>query len=148
MNIGIFPEVNASLNGLTTLLLVSGWLFISRGNQRAHIACMIGALCTSTAFLASYLTYHSLVGSVKFTADGPVRGVYFAILVSHTVLAMLVVPMVAATVIPAIRRRWQRHKRIARWTLPVWLYVSITGVLVYFMLYQWFPSDHLAELGR
>ncbi len=148
MEIRVFPEINASLNTLTTLLLLAGWLFISRQQKRAHIICMASALSTSAAFLACYLYYHYTVGSVKFTAQGPVRTVYFAILISHTVLAMAVVPMVLATVIPALRRRWDKHKRIARWTLPVWLYVSVTGVLVYLMLYQWFPSEHLAEIGR
>lgn len=144
----VFPEVNAGLNLLTTSLLVAGWLFIRRERKRAHIICMASALVTSTAFLASYITYHSLVGSVKFTAEGPVRVVYFTILLTHTVLAVVVVPMVIATVVPALRRRWDRHRRLARWTLPVWLYVSITGVLVYLMLYRWFPSDHLDALGR
>ncbi len=139
----LLPEVNASLNTLTTMLLLLGWQFVRRGQQRAHVLCMSASLLTSTAFLASYLTYHASVGTVHFTAQGPVRTLYFVLLISHTILATAVVPLVVATVVPAIRARFDKHRRIARWTLPIWLYVSITGVLVYFMLYRWFPSSEL-----
>lgn len=148
MDIAHFPELNASLNTTTTLLLLLGWVCIRMGRKRAHIVCMASALVTSTLFLASYLYYHKMVGSIHFTHEGWIRPVYFTILLTHTVLAAAVVPMVAATVLPALRRRWDRHKRIARWTLPVWLYVSVTGVLVYLLLYQWFPSSELHRIGR
>ncbi len=148
MNIGIFPEINAGLNSLSTLFLVAGWVFISRRMKRAHIVCMISALITSAVFLACYSYYHFTFGSIKFTAEGPIRIVYYLILIPHILLAMVIVPLVLATIVPAIRQRWEKHKRIARWTLPLWLFVSVTGVLVYLMLYQWFPSDELYKLGR
>lgn len=140
------PEVNASLNSLTSLLLLLGWHRIRHSSKLAHAVCMGLALLTSTAFLASYLTYHSLVGTVHFTAAGGVRPIYFCLLISHTLLATIIVPMVIMTVVPTIRARFDKHRRIARWTLPLWLYVSATGVLVYFMLYRWFPSDDLAGI--
>ncbi len=136
-----FPEVNATLNSISTCFIVAGWILIRSGRKRAHIVCMICALAVSTVFLTSYLTYHLNFDSVKFTAQGWIRPVYFAILVSHIILAIVIVPMIIATVVPAIRTRWDKHKRIARWTMPLWLYVSVTGVLVYFMLYQWFRPD-------
>lgn len=139
MSLSDFPALNASLNALTTALLLLGYAFIRTERKRAHILCMSAALLTSTAFLACYLYYHFHAGSVRFTAQGTVRTVYFSILLSHTILAMVVVPMVFMTVIPALRARWDKHRRIARWTLPVWLYVSFTGVIIYFMLYQWYP---------
>ena len=145
MTIRDLPTLNAGLNSLTTLLLLLGWWHIARDRKRAHIACMASALVTSAAFLVSYLVYHAHAGSIAFTAQGPVRTVYFVILISHSVLAAAVVPMVLATVIPALRARYDRHRRWARWTLPVWLYVSVTGVLVYLMLYRWWPS---AEIPR
>lgn len=138
------PALNATLNGLTATLLSVGYVFIRRGREGAHRACMIAALLLSVAFLTSYLVYHFNVGSIQFTAEGWVRPVYFSILLSHAVLAVVVVPLVVVTVVRAFRRRFERHRRVARWTLPVWLYVSVTGVLVYLMLYRWFPS---AELG-
>ena len=143
MTLRDLPTLNAGLNSVTTLLLVAGWWFIARDRKPQHIACMATALVTSAAFLASYLYYHAHAGSVRFTAQGPVRILYFTILISHTLLAMAVVPMVFATVIPALRARFDRHRRIARWTLPVWLYVSVTGVLVYLMLYRWWPSSEI-----
>lgn len=138
MSVSDFPALNASLNSIATVLIASGWWFIRHERKRAHIICMVAALCVSTAFLACYLYYHAHVGSVKFTSQGIVRPIYFAILLSHLVLAMVIVPLVAMTVIPALRRRFDRHRRIGRWTMPIWLYVSVTGVLVYLMLYQWF----------
>jgi uncharacterized membrane protein YozB (DUF420 family) len=139
------PALNALLNSVATVLLVAGYLCIRAGNQRAHIACMASALVVSAAFLTSYLVYHAHAGSVKFTATGPVRPVYFALLLSHLVLAIANAPMVVLTVVPALRQRFDRHKKVARWTLPVWLYVSVTGVLVYLMLYQWFPPREVLE---
>ncbi len=135
MELRDFPALNAALNSLATLLLIAGWIAIRRERKLTHIACMTAALVCSALFLGGYLWYHAHVGSVKFTGQGPVRLLYFTILLTHTVLAALVPFLVLATVIPALRARWDRHRRIARWTLPVWLYVSVTGVLVYLMLH-------------
>lgn len=129
------PTLNASLNAIAALLLFTGWLFIRRGLVRLHMTCMIAAVVVSTAFLASYLVYHYQVGSVRFQGTGAIRTVYFAILLSHTVLATTVPFLAAITLVRALRRRFERHRAIARWTLPIWLYVSITGVIVYGMLY-------------
>ena len=146
MDISWFPVVNASLNSLCTLLLVLGWLAI-RGEQKGlHIACMVSALIVSSAFLACYLYYHKEVGSVKFLEQGWIRPVYFTILLTHTVLAAAVVPLVIITVIPALRGRFDKHRKWARWTLPIWLYVSVTGVVIYFVLYQWFPPENLGAI--
>ncbi|HKH47010.1 MAG TPA: DUF420 domain-containing protein [Thermoanaerobaculia bacterium] len=130
------PAVNATLNSLATVLLIAAWVSIKRRRLIAHRNLMIAALVCSSLFLTSYLIYHAQVGSVRFQGTGPVRTVYFAILITHTVLAALVPFLVGITVWRAWRRRWDRHVRIARWTLPVWLYVSVTGVVVYWMLYQ------------
>lgn len=107
---------------------------------------MISAVLSSTLFLISYVTYHLHVGerSTHFTAQGPIRYIYFAMLISHILLAFLTLPLVVLTLVPAFRRRWEHHKRIARWTMPIWLYVSATGVLVYLMVYKWFPPANLA----
>ena len=144
------PPTNATLNAVSTVLLVVGWVCIRRGQKRAHIAVMITALITSLAFLSCYLTYHTMLhryagdASIRFTHQGSlVRPTYFAILLTHVVLAAINLPMIILTVIPAARCRFDKHRRIARWTLPVWLYVSLTGVLVYLMLYRWFPSEML-----
>jgi len=141
MTVHDLPAINASLNGMSAIFLILGWLLIQYNRTRAHIVAMSCALLTSTAFLVCYLTYHWLKAGVvtRFTEEGFIRPVYFALLVSHTVLAMMTLPLVVMTVIPALRARYDRHRRFARWTLPIWLYVSITGVLVYMMLYQWFP---------
>ena len=134
-----WPAVNAALNATCAVLLVAGYSFIRRQNKRAHIACMTSALVISAAFLVSYLTYHAQVGSKHFEGEGPVRSLYFAILISHTILAAVVALWLApVTVVRAARGRFDRHKAIARWTLPVWLYVSVTGVVIYFMLYHWY----------
>ena len=142
MTVSDLPALNASLNGLSAIFIFTGWIFIKRGRRIPHIVCMVAALATSALFLASYLTYHYLKGGrvTKFAYDGWPRDVYIPLLASHTILAMVVLPMVVLTVIPALRARYDKHKRIARWTFPVWLYVSVTGVLVYFWLYQWFPG--------
>lgn len=129
------PTLNASLNALAALLLFVGWLFIRRGNVQAHRACMIAAVAVSTAFLVSYLVYHYQVGSVRFQGTGPIRAAYFTVLISHTILAATVPFLAAITLVRALRRRFERHRAIARWTLPIWLYVSVTGVVVYVMLY-------------
>ena len=133
------PALNAALNGTSALLLASGYLCIRRGKVTAHKACMVSALVLSTLFLASYLTYHYHVGSVPFGGQGWIRTAYFAVLVSHTVLAVTIVPLALVTLSRALRGRFGAHVRIARWTLPLWLYVSVTGVLVYWMLYHLSP---------
>ncbi len=138
MTISDLPALNASLNAFSTVFIAAGWYFIRRGRWRAHIACMITAIISSSAFLTSYLIYHAHAGSVRFTALGIVRPIYYAILLTHVLLAFTVLPLVITTVVPACRRRWDKHRRMGRWTMPIWLYVSVTGVIVYFMLYQWF----------
>jgi putative membrane protein len=132
------PALNATLNSAATVLLVSGWLCIKRRKQAAHIAFMILALIVSVMFLTSYVTYHVMAQPVSFQGVGWSRMVYYPLLISHIILAVVNVPLVLLTVIPAIRQRFDKHKRIARWTMPVWLYVSVTGVLVYLMCYIWF----------
>jgi putative membrane protein len=134
------PTINACLNATSALLLVFGYVFIRRKNIRAHRACMVSAVGTSTLFLICYLTYHYLHGVTRFAGQGKVRAVYLALLTSHTVLAGLLVPLVLMTVYRAWRGAIDRHRRLARWTLPVWLYVSLTGVAVYWMLYHLYPS--------
>ena len=136
----IFPVINASLNGASTVLLLIGHRFIKKGRMPAHRATMITAVITSTLFLTSYLYYHAHVGSVHFQGTGWSRPVYFTILISHVVLAAVIVPLVIVTLTRALRERFDRHRAIARWTYPLWLYVSVTGVLVYFMLYHWFAG--------
>jgi putative membrane protein len=130
------PTLNAVLNGVSAVLLVTGYSLIRRRNVAAHRTCMIAAFATSVVFLASYLTYHYQVGSVRFQGGGTIRVLYFAVLATHTVLAALVPPLAVVTLHRALRSRFDRHRRIARWTLPIWLYVSVTGVVVYWMLYH------------
>ena len=130
------PALNATLNGLSFLILMVGFYSIKNKKVAAHKICMLTAFGVSVLFLISYLTYHYKVGSVHFTKQGWVRPVYFTILLTHTVLAITLVPMVAITLVRALKERFDKHRKIARWTLPVWLYVSITGVVVYLMLYQ------------
>ncbi len=130
------PGVNAALNSASALLLATGYLFIRKGRVALHRLCMLSALLTSTLFLASYLIYHYNVGSVPFRGQGWIRVVYFTILISHTILATAIVPLVLITVTRALKGSFERHKRIARWTLPLWFYVSVTGVVVYWMLYR------------
>lgn len=139
MTIADLPALNASLNSVSTLFIAAGWLLVRRGFWRQHIVCMTIAILTSAAFLVSYLIYHYYAGSVRFTATGLVRPVYFTILITHVLLAFAVPPLVIMAVVPSLRRRWDRHRRIGRWAMPIWLYVSVTGVLVYLMLYRWFP---------
>ncbi len=130
------PHLNALLNTVSAILLLTGYCLIRRRNVAAHRRCMLAALGSSALFLISYLVYHFSVGSVRFEGQGWIRLVYFAVLVSHTVLATAIVPLVLVTVVRALRRRFDRHRDIARWTLPLWLYVSVTGVAVYWMLYR------------
>jgi len=134
----IFPPINATLNGTSAVLLITGRALIMRGRMAAHRAVMIAALITSSIFITSYLYYHYHVGSVHFAGQGFWRPVYFTILITHTTLAAVIVPMIIVTLVRALSERYDRHRAIARWTFPLWLYVSVTGVIVYFMLYQWF----------
>ena len=128
--------VNAALNATSAILIAGGVYFIKRKNIAAHKACMIAALATSTLFLTSYLIYHYNVGSVRFTKSGWIRDVYFPLLISHTVLAAVVLPLVLRTAFLAFKGRFSRHMRIAKWAFPTWMYVSVTGVVVYLMLYH------------
>lgn len=130
------PAVNATLNSLSALLLVTGYVLIRQRRLVAHRNVMIAAVVCSTLFLTSYLIYHAQVGSVRFPGTGLPRTIYLTILLTHTVLAAAVPVLAAITVWRAYRKRWSRHMAIARWTLPIWLYVSVTGVVVYWMLYQ------------
>lgn len=134
------PTVNAALNFLSAVLLVVGFFFIKSKCVQAHKASMLAALTSSACFLISYLIYHYQVGSVPFKGEGFVRNVYFTILISHTILATVVVPMALVTVVRAFKGNFAAHRRSARWTFPIWLYVSVTGVLVYWMLYWLVPS--------
>jgi uncharacterized membrane protein YozB (DUF420 family) len=130
------PALNATLNATCFILLTIGYVLIRRGRVAQHRAVMIAAFCTSVLFLVSYLTYHAQVGSKHFTGQGGIRYVYFAILLTHTILAAAIVPLVLVTLSRGLKRRDERHRAIARWTLPIWMYVSITGVVVYLMLYR------------
>jgi uncharacterized membrane protein YozB (DUF420 family) len=130
------PALNAGLNAASALLLALGWFLIRSGRREAHKRVMLAALACSTLFLTSYLVYHAHVGSVRFRGQGTVRLVYFTILISHTILAVTVVPLALVTLVRALQARFDRHRRIARVTLPIWGYVSVTGVVVYWMLYR------------
>ncbi len=136
MTVYDLPALNASLNALAATCLLVGYVLIRRGNRGAHRNAMVAALAFSAAFLASYLVYHYHVGSRPFTGQGVVRTVYFVILITHVILAIVIVPLVLVTVSRALSARFDQHRRIARWTWPLWMYVSITGVIVYLMLYQ------------
>ncbi|MFM8734481.1 MAG: DUF420 domain-containing protein [Pirellulales bacterium] len=129
---------NAVLNTLATLLLVAGWVFIRRGRVAAHRAAMVAAFATSAVFLACYLTYHYAVGHVPFRGEGASRPVYFTILISHILLAVAVPALALRMFFLAWKGRWEAHRRLGRITLPIWLYVSVTGVVIYLMLYHWF----------
>ena len=141
----IFPHVNASLNGLSSLLIISGFYFIMKGDQKKHMASMLGASFVSAVFLACYLIHHSIrtyvfgLGPTRFTHEGLIRPIYFTILTSHTILAIVVTPFVLLTLYRGLKGNFDKHKKIARLVFPVWLYVSITGVLVYLILYQFYP---------
>jgi uncharacterized membrane protein YozB (DUF420 family) len=136
----VLPHLNATLNATSFVLLLSGYYFIRRKRVNAHRNCQIAALTTSVLFLIFYLTYHAHHGTTRFKGQGIARPIYFTILTTHTILAALIVPLVIITVLRAKRGDFLRHKAIARWTLPMWLYVSVTGVLVYLMLYHLYPS--------
>ena len=136
MNDSILPHVNAALNFLSFLLLAVAFYQIRRGNVSLHRRLMLSALAVSGLFLVSYVTYHAQYGSVRFTGQGPVRAVYFFILITHVILAAAIVPLVIITLRRALAGDFARHRRIARWTYPLWVYVSVTGVVVYLMLYH------------
>ena len=140
MTLANLPPINATLNALSAIFLAAGFFFIRRKNVPAHRKCMLSAFATSTVFLACYLTYHLSVKAVtKFAGQGWVRPVYFTILISHVSLAMTILPLAIITLTRALRERFDSHRRIARWTWPIWMYVSVTGVIVYLMLYQFYP---------
>lgn len=136
MTVTDLPALNATLNGISTILLITGWVLIKRGERQKHRACMIAALVTSALFLTSYVIYHYNVGSVPFRGTGWIRTVYFAVLIPHVILAAAIVPPILITASRGLSAKYDKHRRIARWTLPLWLYVSVTGVIVYLMLYQ------------
>jgi putative membrane protein len=138
--LSLLPTVNASLNALSGVFLLLGYVNIRRGERTTHKRFMLAACATSILFLATYLTYHALAGSTRFAGTGWSRPVYFAILLSHTILAAAIVPMAIITLSNALRNRLVQHRRIARWTFPIWMYVSVTGVLVYLFLYHLFPA--------
>jgi putative membrane protein len=146
MTIMDLPAVNGSLNGLSAVLLSAGYVFIRRKNRTAHRNCMIAAFVSSTIFLGCYITYHSYLGFVlhrgptRFVDPAWFRPIYLAILISHTLLAIAILPLVFMTLSRALKQRYDLHRKIARWTWPLWMYVSVTGVLIYFLLYQIFPQ--------
>jgi uncharacterized membrane protein YozB (DUF420 family) len=139
MSVSDLPALNASFNLVSTIFISMGWYFIRHGAWRRHMACMITAVISSACFLVGYIIYHAQVGEKSSGYTGWIAAVYFPILASHVLLAFVTLPLVILTLVQVFRRRWDRHKRIARWTIPIWLYVSVTGVLVYLMLYKWFP---------
>jgi uncharacterized membrane protein YozB (DUF420 family) len=140
MDLHQLPALNAALNGLAAIWLAAGYVMIRRGRTNAHRFCMLAAVATSALFLVSYLVYHAQAGSTRFASGGWIRPVYFTILLTHTVLAAVIVPLVLVTLVRALKRRFVPHRRIARWTWPLWIYVSVTGVVIYFMLYHLDPA--------
>jgi len=138
--ISYLPHLNAILNTTSALFLMAGFTFIRLGRIRAHRNCQLSALAASTLLLISYLTYHYFHGTTRFPGQGIARPIYFTILITHTILAVVIVPLIMVTLYRALRFDFIRHKRIARWTLPLWLYVSVTGVIVYLMLYRIYPT--------
>ncbi len=137
ISIGDLPTLNAVLNGTSAVLLAFGYLFIRRKKVNLHKACMVSAFVISTLFLVSYLIYHYHAGSKPFPGEGWTRPLYFAILISHVILATVTLPLSIVTLARGVRGRFEKHRSIARWALPIWLYVSVTGVVVYLMLYRW-----------
>jgi len=136
----MLPTLNAILNATSGILIIIGYVMIRRKKVAAHRACMIGAVSASIIFLISYVIYHFNVGATRFAGTGWSRPFYFTVLISHTILAVVLAPVVVVTLRRALKGDFARHRKIARWTFPMWVYVSITGVIVYFMLYHWFPS--------
>ena len=146
MTFADLPAVNAAFNGLAACFLLAGYVFIRRQNRTAHRNCMIAALVSSALFLAGYLTYHTYVayvlhkGPTVFKEPAWFRPIYLTILITHTILAVAILPLVFITLSRAVKQRFELHKKIARWTWPIWMYVSVTGVVIYFLLYQIFPQ--------
>lgn len=140
MQLSDLPAVNACLNGLSAIFLATGFVFIRQKNQVAHRNCMVAAVICSTIFLTCYVIYHLQAGRTVFREPQWFRPIYLVLLLTHTVLAVVIVPMVLVTLVRAARGDFERHKRIARWTFPFWMYVSVTGVLIYLLLYQIFPQ--------
>jgi putative membrane protein len=138
MDISLLPALNAILNSTSAVLMITGHRFMHKGRIGAHRACMIAAVSSSSLFLISYVYYHLHAGVIRFQGTGWIRPVYFAILTSHTILAVAVVPLVLAALTLGLRGNFEKHRPAARWTYPIWLYVSITGVVIYFMVYHWF----------
>jgi putative membrane protein len=136
MTVADLPAVNATLNGISAVLLTTGWILIRKRRIEQHRKVMLSAFATSTLFLICYVIYHANVGSRPFPGQGAIRSVYFTILITHIILAAAILPLSLITLSRALRARFDRHARIARWTLPIWLYVSVTGVVVYLMLYR------------
>lgn len=135
------PLINACLNGLSTVLLTAGFIAIKKKNEELHKKLMISAFITSAVFLACYLYYHFTAGHFKFTGEGAIRTVYFLILVPHILLAMIMLPMIIMTFLRAFKGQWEKHRKIAKITFPIWLYVSFTGVILYLYIYVWFPGN-------
>lgn len=140
MSIDDLPAVNATLNAISTILLTIGFVQIKRGNQKTHRNCMVAALVTSTLFLICYVIYHKYEGHTRFTDPEWFRPIYLFILATHVPLAALQVPLILITFTQAVRGQFETHKRFARWTFPIWMYVSVTGVVIYFLLYHIFPQ--------
>lgn len=136
MTIGDLPALNATLNGLSAVFILTGYVLIRRGQRELHKRCMLTALVTSSLFLVSYVVYHANAGSRPFPGTGIARPIYFAILITHVILAAAILPLALTTTARGLRAQYARHVAIARWTLPIWLYVSVTGVVIYLMLYQ------------
>ena len=139
MSLTDLPAVNATLNATSAVLLLFAYAAIRRHDVERHRRLMLATAAVSSLFLVSYLVYHAQVGSVRFTGQGPIRTIYFAILLTHTVLAAVIVPMVLRTLYLGLKRVDEKHRRLAKWTFPLWLYVSITGVVIYVLLYQLYP---------
>jgi uncharacterized membrane protein YozB (DUF420 family) len=144
MSVTDLPHVNATLNGLSSILLLAGFIAIKAKRIRIHRAFMVSALASSTLFLICYVIYHYHAGRTEFRDPAWLRPYYLVLLLTHTLLAVAIVPMVLVTVTRALRRDFERHRRLARWTWPVWMYVSVTGVLIYFLLYHWFPQGKVS----
>jgi putative membrane protein len=142
MSVSDLPALNATLNAISTVFLTVGYIFIKRGLKDAHRNCMVAAFTTSCVFLICYVLHKVLVRGVHtpFGGQGAVRTFYYVMLFTHIVLAMAIVPLILITLSRALKARWEHHKKIARWTWPLWMYVSVTGVLVYLMLYKWYPA--------
>jgi putative membrane protein len=140
MKFSDLPALNAFLNGLSAILLTMAFIFIRRKNVVAHRRCMLSAVSCSVLFLISYLTYHSQAGTTRFTNPAWFRNIYIPLLISHTILAATIIPLIIITLTRAFKMRFENHRKIARWTWPLWMYVSITGVVIYFLLYWIFPQ--------